>query len=140
MHRTVCLLAALLVLPALGSDSPKEYDDKAETDGLEGSWRLVTWEFNGGGAIPTVGTITFHGRRFVEDNGTRGTFTTDTQRKPAHFDQTYATGDFAGQTYIGIYQRDGDTLRIAIHSGGELRPKDFNSNGRFIVQTWERQK
>jgi hypothetical protein len=42
MRRIVCLLAALLVLPSLGSDSPKEYDGTtAWDDGLQGTWEAV---------------------------------------------------------------------------------------------------
>lgn len=39
----------LLVLPLLGSDSAKEYDDRAEITGIEGTWQIVS-----GGVIGMV--------------------------------------------------------------------------------------
>jgi hypothetical protein len=39
-----CLLAALLVLPLLGSGSPKEYDDKTKRNGIIGIWKVVKTE------------------------------------------------------------------------------------------------
>ena len=42
MRRTILLLAGVLLSPvALGSDSPKEYDDKMVTVGTERAWRLT---------------------------------------------------------------------------------------------------
>jgi hypothetical protein len=48
MRRTVILLmGVLLSVMALGSDSPKEYDDKTEVKTLEGSWQQVAVEMDG---------------------------------------------------------------------------------------------
>jgi hypothetical protein len=47
MRRGMLLLPALLVLPLLGSDSPKEYDDKVAVAGIEGTWRLTEYELDG---------------------------------------------------------------------------------------------
>ena len=47
MHRLSLLLAVLLVLPLFGSDSPKEYDDRAKIAGIEGVWRLTDSTQNG---------------------------------------------------------------------------------------------
>ncbi len=39
-----CLLAVLFVVPLLGSDSPKEYDDTTEVRErtIQGTWRVAT--------------------------------------------------------------------------------------------------
>ena len=43
--RRLLPLAVLLILPLLGSDSPKEYDDAAmQMDEIQGTWRLVAVE------------------------------------------------------------------------------------------------
>src|SRR5262245_27862133 len=48
MRRTVCLLAiALLVLPSLGSDAPKEYDGTTKRDDVQGTWEFVGFERDG---------------------------------------------------------------------------------------------
>jgi hypothetical protein len=41
------LLAALLVLSLLGSDSPREYDDRTQDMGIEGDWLLLRVETDG---------------------------------------------------------------------------------------------
>ena len=41
MRRLSLLPAALFVVSLFGSDSPKEYDDKTEIVGIEGTWRLI---------------------------------------------------------------------------------------------------
>ena len=45
MRRTLLLLVGVLLSGmALGSDSPKEYDDATQIDGLEGTWQAVSVE------------------------------------------------------------------------------------------------
>jgi uncharacterized protein (TIGR03067 family) len=142
MRRRIVWLVAvpLLVAPSLGSDAPKDYDGATQADELEGTWRLVAVEYDGGRGIPAVVTITYRGRNFTEVDGTTGTFTTDVRRKPAHLDSTATTGYWAGRTVKGIYQRDCDTLRIAFHLWGDERPTNFDEKRDLLVQTWKRMK
>jgi hypothetical protein len=83
------LLAALVIAPLLGSDSPTEYDGRTQMANLEGTWRLVKikrgdqdgkdppWElvFRAGGTYSWVGP----GR-------VDGTYKVDAGRVPGHLD------------------------------------------------------
>ncbi len=71
MRRTLWLLAGVLLgVAALGSDSPKEYDDRTTVDPLEGTWRLIEWECNGNKSKPgRKFTNTYHSGTFTWDSG-----------------------------------------------------------------------
>jgi uncharacterized protein (TIGR03067 family) len=51
-------------------------------------------------------------------------------------------GPNKGKTFLAIYERDGDTLRICYDLSGKNRPKDFKSpegTQHFLV-TYKREK
>lgn len=134
MRRSACVLTVLAVL-ALALDSPREYDDRTEVSGLEGTWRMV-----GHGIV-----LTCHGGTWTLDTGGgerwHGSDHIDTTRNPPHLDRYYANGPYQGKTFKFIYQIDGDALRIAGHPTEATagRPKGFNDNG-FSVWTYKRVK
>ena len=61
MHRLSLLFAVLSVVPLLGSDSAKEYDDRTEVAGIEGTWR--------GTRIDRQYVMTYHSGTFTIDDG-----------------------------------------------------------------------
>ena|SRR5579872_2207648 len=135
MCRTVYLFAALSVLPSLGSDSPKEYDDVTiQGADLESSWFCVSCLDDGRkpiGWLPHFETyrnglvssgMDTPGRGFAT-----GTYQVDTSRKPFHLDVTYKSGNHSW-TEKGIYEVKGKTLRIAFRIGGQ-RPTSFEETG-----------
>src|SRR5581483_6543949 len=80
MRRTVCLLAALLVLPALGSDTPKEYDEKITLEELDGVWRATGFGQE---------EMTCRGGDFAVEVGIdiiRGKYRSDNSCNPRHLD------------------------------------------------------
>jgi uncharacterized protein (TIGR03067 family) len=133
------LLIVLFVVPLFGSDSPKEYDGKTESVGIEGKWRLIELELNGLKDEPvhqeeiTVrsGTYTIN-----NDSGTiRKNYRLDTTQKPPHLDWILPSGE----TLKFIYQIDGDRLRVAVNTAINKRPQEFK--GLFIlVATYKRVK
>ena len=138
MRRTVCLLAALLlVLPSLASDSPKEYDGATvKKDDLEGTWRLVAVKYDGKFMVSDHleyvfhrGTITFKVRGAET---WQGSYRTDPTRKPSDLDM-YSTK--------WIYQIDGDALWMAYvpFKFRDTRPTGFDDNG-ISIQTFKRVK
>jgi len=146
MRRTICWLAAMLLcVVALGSDSPKEYDDKTVAVDLEGAWRLTEFEFKGAKATPSVhGVLTYRGGIFslkyggVESVG--GSYRIDSTQKPPHLDWIPSAGELKGKTLKLIYQIDGDTLRLGFMSGGAWsRPQGFNGEG-VAFETYKRVK
>jgi uncharacterized protein (TIGR03067 family) len=123
MHRTICLLAALLALPSLGSDSPREYDDRTEMVGLEGTWRM---EGN-----PT-NVVTYRCGTWTITTPTlswRGTYRIDSSRRPRYMERFYANGIYQGKTFRYIYQLDGDVLKLATIPDNSPYPQTFNDPG-----------
>jgi uncharacterized protein (TIGR03067 family) len=148
MRRIVCLLAGvLLVVPVLGSDSPKEYGDATEIDGIEGTWRFVSAERIGGDvkrvewAGPPI--LTFRGGRYVglRDGRTveQGDYWVDNRQTPRHFDRFPESGPNRGFTLPYIYRVDGNTLKIAQKSDNLERPTGF-TQGDVIILSWQRVK
>jgi uncharacterized protein (TIGR03067 family) len=147
MRRTILLLAGVLLsVVALGSDSPKEYDDKADMDEVRGTWRLVDIEVDGHKwmfphqCVMTnrsgISTYVYSHRGTIQ-----GTYRIDPTCKPSRYDNVPLTGSLKGQTLRWIYAIDGDTLRIANLSDGSshARPQEFNDKGLAIL-TYKRVK
>ncbi len=135
MRRTILLLVGvLLCVVALGSDSPKEYDDKTAVIGIDGTWQLDGNQEN---------LMICHSRVWTIDNGNGdpwgGTCRTDPTRKPAHLDWLFASGTYKGKTFKFIYQIDGDTLRMATMRNDWERPQTF-SDRDIVVWTYKRVK
>jgi uncharacterized protein (TIGR03067 family) len=147
MRRTILACAGVLLSTvALGSDSPKEYDDATAVDELQGSWQLTEDEFNGQKVKPDpLEVVTFRGGAYVSnysDGDTfRGSYRLDPTHQPPHLNEVPANGPYQGQTVKYIYQLDRDRLRIAFMAGKDdmRRPQGFNDEGVY-VETYKRVK
>ena len=136
MPRSLLLLAALLVLPLLASDAPKENGGAAaQSDGLEGTWE----------AVDSMGQmLTYrHGRFTISLNGDAkaGTYITDLRRTPRRLDEIPDPDAEGPRTWRMIYETQGDTLRVAYQSVGPNgeRPNGFSDGGSRMM-TWKRVK
>jgi uncharacterized protein (TIGR03067 family) len=146
MRRTVWLLAALLALPSLGSDAPREYDGAANADELEGTWAFVMGGIPGAinvdvPGLPTVQTFR-RGKWEYRQGGevvSEGVYATDTSRNPATLDEITKGGGQAVSESRMIYRIDDDTLRTAQRVGEGRRPKRFDE-GRIYIAIWKRVK
>jgi uncharacterized protein (TIGR03067 family) len=146
MRRTVySVCAVLLVVVGLGSDSPREYDDKTEVAGIEGTWRFTESELVGHKKWKAEWeevryyrreTYTYNGRVGETD---RGRYRIERTRKPSHFDYTPSNGYHQGQTIKCLYELHGDTLKIAERATWDdvRRPLGFDEVG-VIVRTYKR--
>jgi uncharacterized protein (TIGR03067 family) len=145
MRRLSPLFAFLFVVPLLGSDSPKEYDDKAEIVGIEGTWRFSELEHNGEKVdLVTRWVTTYRGGTYTTNYGhgdtVRGCYRIDPTRNPPHLDRLPSSGPCKGETNKFIYQIDGDTLRVAGFYLIELpRPQGFNDDD-ISIWTYKRVK
>src|SRR5579872_446904 len=126
MRRTVCLLAALLVLPALGSDSPKEYDDRTEGPGIDGEWVIIGGTRNGRPVEPSASVLECrHGEFTWRGTYFGGHYAFDLYQQPAHLDWTEGRA-----TLKCIFRVEGNTFWMAYftHENGE-RPSSFGGKG-----------
>jgi uncharacterized protein (TIGR03067 family) len=136
--------AVLLVLPLLGSDSPKEYNDATEAVGIEGAWQLTEFEFKGAKTrIDLHGVLTYRGGTFTLTYGSveslRGSYRIDPTQKPPHIDWIPLTGELKGKPIKFIYQIDGNTLRLGFMQGSDRsRPQGFIDC--VAVETYQRVK
>ena len=146
MRRLSLLLIVLVVIPLFGSDSPKEYDDKTEAAGIEGTWRLTEYELDGAKHEPnfrcvlTLRNGTFTVNYSNDEDTIRGSYRLDTTRKLPHLDWLPSNGSSKGQMLKFIYQIDRDTLRTAIMNADGTRPPQGFSDKGVVVHNYKHVK
>jgi uncharacterized protein (TIGR03067 family) len=72
-----------------------------------------------------------------------GTWTIDPTRKPKSIDATATSGDDKGKKSLGIYELDGDTLKMCFGPAGkDERPKEFESKegSKYEMGVYKRDK
>jgi uncharacterized protein (TIGR03067 family) len=95
---------------------------KQDLKRLQGKWKVVERILDGKKREPSgAWTISGHEISYGPQTVARGVFKLDATTKPRRFDL-----DLAGLSNKGIYQIEGDTLRIC-QGGKEQRPKAFES-------------
>jgi uncharacterized protein (TIGR03067 family) len=136
---SVALVIGLLVAAAGAEDKSA----KGDKDKLQGTWAMVSGERDGK-PIPEENAkntkVEFAGDKMVihnKDRKTEGTFKLNTDKKPKAIDV-----DLGGQQGKGIYQLEGDTLKVAHGEAGGPRPKDFSTKegSGVTVVVFKRQK
>ena len=146
MKRTVVvvLLAGLLI----ATDKPKD-EAKKDLDRLQGTWVMAELEVEGK-VVPEEKlkgtTLTIKGDKYivkVKDRAHETTFKLDPSQKPKAIDMYFSAGTDAPKLSKGIYEVDGDTLKLCRHQApGKDRPVQFGTwpnTGLFLV-TWKRQQ
>jgi uncharacterized protein (TIGR03067 family) len=133
----------LVVGLMLAADAPKENDAKKETEKLQGSWRGVSMER--GGEVEKERApqfvLTFdkgqHILKLRDKVHAKGPFKIDPSKSPKTIDLTDTTADPSdpsGGKAWGIYELDGDTLKLCTLDGKrERRPKGFNTKGTDVT-------
>jgi len=113
-------------------------DDKAdlerEVKKFQGTWTFESSEA-GGKALPAAQlkelVLTFEGDKHTVKKGNEviqvGTQKLDPSKSPKTIDVTMTEGPSKGAVMLGIYEFNGDTLKVCFDSGGKKRPTEFNS-------------
>lgn len=125
------ILAAFTLVAA---DSP---EPAPNGNVIKGIWATVS--ITTGGVKqpedPTAGAAltAFDGTNFVQRQGLdvvqEGTYTVNPDKSPATIDMKITSGHEAGKTQLGIYQLDGQTLKLFVAPpGAAKRPKSFSSS------------
>ena len=128
----------------LAAGVPGEAADAKKADGgIRGTWTAVSAERNGAAADDIKGhKLTLQGDRFtIRSKGKvvyQGTYTTDPSTKPASIDFKNTAGEMKGKTWLGIYELDGDVLKICDNADdvAKGRPSAFvteASSGQVLV-------
>ena len=145
MRRLTLPLAALLVLPLLAPDAPREYDGATEEAGIEGTWRCVSVKHGGLEVQPLKGDeilLVVRGGSYEESYlGRRdrwGPCAVDAARRPARLDLGYSEGPHKGKVWQNIYRVDGDTLRVAYTDSPDACPASFDGKPGVWVHTYKR--
>jgi uncharacterized protein (TIGR03067 family) len=126
------LFAAMAVLP-LAADEKKDDAAKEELKKLEGTWELVTAERDavrmpadgpkGMKAVVKGNILTF---AKGDEVFAESTIAIDPTKKPKTIDATSTKNDDKGKIVIGIYELEGDNLKLCLARGKE-RPTEFST-------------
>jgi uncharacterized protein (TIGR03067 family) len=146
MIRLLGVLVAAGAALALAADEKKD-DAKDELKKFEGAWVLVSSEHDGEKApeelIKTAKasvkgdkvTLSVGGKTVMEAE-----FKVDPTKKPKTIDSTATAGPDKGKKSFGIYEMEGDTLKICYNE--KERPKEFSAKkgSGNTLDTYKREK
>jgi uncharacterized protein (TIGR03067 family) len=126
------VVGLLVAVAAAAAEGP----DKSSDPALDGDWDTVSF-LRGGAPLPREKQfpdrlMTIRGDTFSEKrNGkvaVRGKLKIDTAKSPRWMDTTFLEGGPGlNETVYGIYEVNGDTLRVCCAASGEPRPTAFES-------------
>jgi uncharacterized protein (TIGR03067 family) len=147
MQRLV--LTLLLVGTAVAADQPKDDASKKDLEKMQGDWAAVSMVVNGQ-VLPdddaqalfrTVKGNDYTVFRFSAARG-KGTFTIDATKKPRTIDFQPMSPKDKLPPMLGIYEFDGDKLKMCYASPGKDRPTTFDAkegSGHTCI-VWMREK
>jgi uncharacterized protein (TIGR03067 family) len=113
-------------------------DDKADLEKevrrFQGAWTIESSETGGKKlAISELKglIVTFEGNKHTVKKGDEviqvGTQKLDPSKSPKTIDVTMTDGPSKGMVMVGIYEFDGDTLKVCFDPQGKKRPTEFKS-------------
>jgi uncharacterized protein (TIGR03067 family) len=140
--------AITLLTLVLSFSVPAWSGDAKDGDNIQGTWLPATAEL-GGQTFPdeirkTI-TLVIKDDKYkvtVADAVDQGIIKLNPSAKPKELDITGTDGPNNGKTFLAIYERDGDTLRICYDLSGKKRPTEFKSNEgtQLFLVTYKRKK
>jgi uncharacterized protein (TIGR03067 family) len=141
------VIVPTLAIPFVAGAGGAQDDLKKEMARLEGEWSMVSGEANGF-AMPKE--MLKSGKRVAQDGETtisfgaqvyfRAKYTLDPTKKPRAIDYQMTEGPTKGKTHLGIYELDGDTLRLCFAAPGRERPTEFTARegSQRTLSVWKR--
>jgi uncharacterized protein (TIGR03067 family) len=142
------LLTLALALFVTGGEKDTD-TDKSDLDRLQGTWTMVSMETEGHEVGPeniADKSAVYKGNRLTllagDEVRRRGIVTLNPERTPKAINTWDQDGPFADHTVPGIYEIEGDTLKVCFAQPGEERPKKFTSKEGtgFIYCVYKRKK
>jgi uncharacterized protein (TIGR03067 family) len=138
-HVVFVLSLCLVLTPVL----PRAVGVSANKDDLQGKWILIEVEKAGESHKVKPKSTEFFQLEFKANqvttifNGSpseKGTYKTDTSKKPRTIDFMPTTGDDKGKTLLGIYEVKGGKLKLCVAEPEvKKRPTKFESKSDDIV-------
>ncbi len=130
------LLAIAAVGLFLAAAAPKEDDAKKELEKWQGTWILVGAEEKGQKVSDdelkkAPVTLIIKDDKFtlkLPDQTMEGTFKIDPAKKPKAYDAKGTDAQGKTQETIGIYEIDGDMLKVCWVPADKERPKEFKAD------------
>jgi uncharacterized protein (TIGR03067 family) len=132
----VALLCAVGFAASGGSGTlaDEKADLEKEVRKFQGAWTFESSE-TGGEKLPAgelkALILTFEGLKHTVKKGDDviqvGTQKLDPSKSPKTIDVTVAEGPNKGTVMLGIYEIDGDTLKVCFDPQGKKRPTEFKS-------------
>jgi uncharacterized protein (TIGR03067 family) len=139
--RTLALFATVTLFAA----TPTTPDD---TKAIQGTWKPDNAELAGhrlSDSLTAKITLTLTDGAYtvtVGDSTDKGTYKIDPSTNPKSVTLTGTEGPHQGKTFTGIYDLDGDTLKICYDLTGQQTPKDFKTEPgtKLYLVTYTRDK
>jgi uncharacterized protein (TIGR03067 family) len=127
----------------------KEETLKKEIEKFQGNWIQIAYE-RSGLKEPIDDEEGWKPRTIFKDNsfvvkisdGTipiKGIFKIDPSKEPKHIEYTDTFGQYAGETYLGIYYFDEDILVFCVADHLEERPQVFKTGHGQVMRTFQRE-
>jgi len=140
------LIIVCLLVSGHGAQQSAGPSDDVET--LQGSWAFVSLEVEGSklpDAMLSGSKIIIKGENFKSISAGityEGKMKIDRNSTPKTLDLTFTEGPEKGRTSLGIYELDGETLKICLSLAGSTRPTEFASKpgSGFAFETLKREK
>lgn len=120
----------------------------AQTGPIDGIWVPVSAELSGKSfpdeVLKTIKMVV-KGDKFlvtVGDSPDSGELKFNNTAKPKTIDILGTEGPNKGKTFLAIFERDGDTMRMCYDLSGAARPKEFKTaeNTQLFLVTYKLQK
>jgi uncharacterized protein (TIGR03067 family) len=138
----------ILTLLALGQSGQLNGALSSELEKLQGTWNFVSLEVEGAKlpeAMLSGSKIIIKGENFKSISAGityEGKIQIDLSKMPNTLDLIFTDGPEKGRTSLGIYELDGENLRICLSLAGSTRPTEFASKAGsgFAFETLKREK
>jgi uncharacterized protein (TIGR03067 family) len=134
MRISLVALFCAVGFAASGTLADDKEDIEKEVRKFQGTWTFESSEA-GGKELPAGELkeliLTFEGDKHTVRKGDEviqvGTQKLDPSRSPKTIDVTMVEGPNKGKVMLGIYENDGDTLKVCFDPQGKKRPTEFKS-------------
>ena len=144
MRRALFVILAV----ALSLASRSRGDDAKDNQTMDGTWLASAAEL-GGQKFPdevrkSIKLVVKDGKYLVTvgKETDKGTVKLNPSATPKALDITGTEGPNQGKTFLAIYERNGETLKVCYDLSGKNRPTDFKTKEgtQLFLVTYDRQK